>query len=39
MYYLLQLLLAVIAVYGALNFKGDAEALCCLWRVSYPCLL
>ncbi len=33
MYYLLQLLLAVIAVYGAFNFKGDARlyvALACL---------
>ena len=33
MYYLLQLLLAVIAVYGTLNFKGDARlyvALACL---------
>ena len=33
MYYLLQLLLAVLAVYGALNFKGDARlyvALACL---------
>ncbi len=33
MYYLLQLLLAVLAVYGAFNFKGDARlyvALACL---------